>query len=71
MGAPKVEGHGGEKCEGMATARGIGPFLKADLLTRTLKRHRQRLHRRASRFSPSDAGADPKRKKPNRRTQSM
>jgi hypothetical protein len=53
-----VEGHDEcEKCEGMATAWGIGHFLKADLLTRTPKRHRQRLHRRASGFSPSDAGA--------------
>jgi hypothetical protein len=36
LGARKVEGHDEcEKCEGMATARGIDPFLKADLLTRT------------------------------------
>jgi hypothetical protein len=41
----------------MATARGIDPFLKADLLTRTPKRHGQSLHRRAPGFSPSDAGA--------------
>jgi hypothetical protein len=41
----------------MATARGIDPFLKADLLTRTTKRHGQSLHRRAPRFSPSDTGA--------------
>ena len=41
----------------MATARGIGPFLKADLLTRTPKRHGQSLHRRAPGFSPSDVGA--------------
>jgi hypothetical protein len=41
----------------MATARGIDPFLKADLLTRTPKRHGQSLHRRAPRFSPSDTGA--------------
>jgi hypothetical protein len=40
----------------MATARGIGPFLKADLLTRTPKRHGQSLHRRAPGFSPPDAG---------------
>jgi hypothetical protein len=46
-----------EKCEGMATARGIDPFLKVDLLTRTSKRHGQSLHRRAPGFSPSDAGA--------------
>jgi hypothetical protein len=38
--ARKVEGHGEcEKCEGMAIARRIDPFLKADLLTRTPKRH--------------------------------
>jgi hypothetical protein len=41
----------------MATARGIDPFLKADLLTRTPKRHRQSLNRRVPGFSPSDAGA--------------
>jgi hypothetical protein len=53
-----VEGHDEcEKCEGMATARGIDPFLKADLLTRTPKRHGQSLHRRVLGFSPSDAGA--------------
>jgi hypothetical protein len=55
-----VEGHDEcEECEGMATARGIDPFLKADLLTRTPKRHGQNLHRRALGFSPSDAGAGP------------
>jgi hypothetical protein len=53
-----VEGHDEcEECEGMATARGIDPFLKADLLTRTPKRHGQSLHRRVPGFSPSDAGA--------------
>jgi hypothetical protein len=41
----------------MATARGIDPFLKADLLTRTPKRHGQSLHRRALGFSPYDTGA--------------
>jgi hypothetical protein len=46
-----------EECEGMAIARGVDPFLKADLLTRTPKRHGQNLHRRAPGFSPSDAGA--------------
>jgi hypothetical protein len=40
----------------MATARGVDPFLKADLLTRTPKRHEQSLHRRAPGFSPSDTG---------------
>jgi hypothetical protein len=58
LGARKVEGHDEcEECEGMATARGIDPFLKADLLTRTPKRYEQSLHRRAPGFSPSDAGA--------------
>jgi hypothetical protein len=41
----------------MAIARGIDPFLKADLLTRTPKRHGQSLHQCAPGFSPSDAGA--------------
>jgi hypothetical protein len=41
----------------MATAQGIDPFLKADLLTRTPKRHGQSLHRRAPGFSPYDMGA--------------
>jgi hypothetical protein len=41
----------------MATARGIDPFLKADLLTRTPKRHGQSLHRCVLGFSPSDTGA--------------
>jgi hypothetical protein len=56
--ARKVEGHDEcEECEGMATAREIDPFLKADLLTRTPKRHGQSLHRRVPGFSPFDAGA--------------
>jgi hypothetical protein len=41
----------------MATARGVDPFLKADLLTRTPKRHGQSLHRRAPGFPPYDTGA--------------
>ena len=41
----------------MATARGVDPFLKADLLTRTPKRHGQSLHRRAPGSSPYDMGA--------------
>jgi hypothetical protein len=41
----------------MATAQGIDPFLKAALPTRVLKRHGQRLHRRAPRSSPYDMGA--------------
>jgi hypothetical protein len=40
----------------MATARGIDPFLKADLLTRTPKHHGQSLHRHAPGFSPYDTG---------------
>jgi hypothetical protein len=36
MGARKVEGRDEcKECEGMATARGIDPFLKADLFTPT------------------------------------
>jgi hypothetical protein len=61
----------------MATPRGVGPFLKADLLTR--KRHGQSLHRRAPGFPPHDTGARPhtsceltrNAKKANRRTRSM
>jgi hypothetical protein len=41
----------------MATPRGVGPFLKADLLTRTPMRHGQSLHRRAPGFPPRDTGA--------------
>jgi hypothetical protein len=41
----------------MATVRGIDPFLKADPLTRTLKRHEQSLHRRAPGVPPYDTGA--------------
>jgi hypothetical protein len=41
----------------MATARGIDPFLKADLHTRTPKHHGQSLHRRAPGFPPYDTGA--------------
>jgi hypothetical protein len=36
---------------------GSTPFLKADLLTRTPKRHGQSLHRRAPGFSPPAVGA--------------
>jgi hypothetical protein len=36
LGARKVERRDEcEECEGMATTRGVDPFLKADLLTRT------------------------------------
>jgi hypothetical protein len=80
LGARKVEGHDEcEECEGMATAWGIDPFLKADLLTRTPKRHGQSLHRRAPGFSPYDTGAGShvsheltqNAKKANRRTRSI
>jgi hypothetical protein len=63
----------------MATAREIDPFLKADLLTRTPKRHGQSLHRRAPGFPPYDTGAGShtsyeltqNAKKADRRTLSM
>jgi hypothetical protein len=58
LGARKVEGRDAwGECEGMATARGIDPFLKAALPTRILKRHGQSLHRRALGSSPYDIGA--------------
>jgi hypothetical protein len=68
-----------EECEGMATAQGVDPFLKADLLTRTPKRHGQSLHRHAPGFPPYDTGAGShtsceltrNAKKANRRTRSM
>jgi hypothetical protein len=41
----------------MATPWGVGPFLKADLLTHTPKRHGQSLHRCAPGFPPYDTGA--------------
>jgi hypothetical protein len=80
LGARKVEGHDEcEECEGMATARWIDPFLKADLLTRTPKRHGQSLHRRAPGFPPYDTGVGShtsceltrNAKKANCRTRSM
>jgi hypothetical protein len=63
----------------MATAREIDPFLKADLPTRTPKRHGQSLHRRAPGFPPYDTGARShlsyelarNAKKANRHTRSM
>jgi hypothetical protein len=63
----------------MATAQGIDPFLKADLLTRTPKRYGQSLHRRALGFPPYDTGARShmsyeltrNAKRANRRTRSM
>jgi hypothetical protein len=57
-GGRKVEGHDEcEKCEGMATAREIDPFLKGRSPHSHPKRHGQSLHRHAPGFSPSDAGA--------------
>jgi hypothetical protein len=62
-GAPHLGARKGERrdecegCEGMATARGADPFLKADLLTRTPKRHGQSLHRRAPGSPPHDTRA--------------
>jgi hypothetical protein len=44
---------------GMATAREIDPFLKADLPTRAPKRHGQSLPRRAPGFPPYDTGLGP------------
>jgi hypothetical protein len=79
LGAQKVERCDEcEECEGMATAWGVDPFLKADLLTRTPKRHGQSLHRRAPGFPPYDMGAGSHKsceltrnaKKANRRTRS-
>jgi hypothetical protein len=63
----------------MATAQGVDPFLKADLLTRTPKRHGQSLHRRAPGFPPCDTRArshtscelTQNAEKANRRTRSM
>jgi hypothetical protein len=68
-----------QKERGMATAREIDPFLKADFLTRVLKRHGQSLPRRAPRFPPYDTGDRPHMscrltrgtKKANHRTRSM
>jgi hypothetical protein len=63
----------------MAAARGIDPFLKADILTRTPKRHGRSLHRCSLGFSPYDTGAGShtsceltrNAKKANCRTRSM
>jgi hypothetical protein len=63
----------------MATAWGVDPFLKADLPTRTPKRHGQSLHRHAPGFSPYDMRAGShmsyeltrNAKKADRRTRSM
>jgi hypothetical protein len=64
---------------GMATAREIDPFLKADFPTRAPKRHGQSLPRRAPGFPPYDTGARPhmsyklarSMKKANHRTRSV
>jgi hypothetical protein len=57
-GARKVEGRDARgECEGMATARGVDPFLKAALPTRVLRRRGLSLHRRAPGSSPYDTGA--------------
>jgi hypothetical protein len=45
--------------QGMATAREIGPFLKADLPTRAPKHHGQSLPRRSPGFLPYGIGAKP------------
>jgi hypothetical protein len=45
--------------QGMTTAREIDPFLKADLPTRALKRHKQSFSRRAPGLPPYDTGARP------------
>jgi hypothetical protein len=58
LGARKVKGRDeSEKCEGMSTARGTDPFLKAALPTRIPKRHGQSLHRHALGFPPCDTRA--------------
>jgi hypothetical protein len=64
---------------GLATARGMNSFLKADFPARVLKRHGQGLPRRAPGFPFYDMGARPhmsyklalSAKKANRRTGSM
>jgi hypothetical protein len=80
LGAWKVERRDEcKECKGMATARGVDPFLKVDLLTCTPKRRGQSLHRRALGFPPCDTGAGShtsceltrNAKKANRRTRGM
>jgi hypothetical protein len=84
-GAPHLEAWKAEGCDeckrerGMATAREIDPFLKADFPTRVPKHHRQSLSRRAPGFPPYDTGARPhmsyrltrSTKKANHRTRSV
>jgi hypothetical protein len=63
----------------MATARGIDPFLKADLLTRTPKHHGQSLHDVLQGSHPTTRGLGShmsyeltrNAKKANRRTRCM
>jgi hypothetical protein len=55
-GRARIAMHEGS-AKGMATARGIDPFLKAALPTRVLMRHGQSLHRRAPGSFPYDTGA--------------
>jgi hypothetical protein len=58
LGARKVEGRDAcRECEGMATTRGVDPFLKAALPTRVLRRRGLSLHRRAPGSSLYDTGA--------------
>jgi hypothetical protein len=68
-----------EESKGKATARGIDPFLKADLPTRAPKRNGQSLRRCAPGFPPYDMGARShmsyeltrNTKRANQRTQSV
>jgi hypothetical protein len=46
-----------EKCEGMATTRGVDPFLKVTLPACVLRCHGLSLHQRALGSSPYDTGA--------------
>jgi hypothetical protein len=80
LGAQKVERCDEcEECEGMATARGIDPFLKVDLPTRAPKHHEQSPPRHAPGFPPYDTGARShmsykltrNARRENRRTRSM
>jgi hypothetical protein len=57
-GARKAEGHDARgECEGVATTRGVDPFLKATLPTRVLRRRELSLHQHAPRSSPYDTEA--------------
>jgi hypothetical protein len=50
-----------EKCEGMATTRGVNPFLNATLPARVLRRRGLSLHQRAPGSSPTTRGLGPTR----------